>query len=271
MTSALLDLKIPTRREARLAILRRHTAELPFFDRYDAGDREAAWAGLQELGPQVREDPYAADALAVAYETMARARANLETIAQRLGAMGYRFFSCARPVREPVLRAPARSAFSQILALEKEAGALPLSARAWFAISGNVELTGVHPRLSFIRDRSPERSQLEWDLVFTDPLVIYGVEDASKCFEYAGHVGFSGCASTKADADDGGDPYMLILEAAGADCLIHGCLGVSERITFVQYLRRACEWGGFPGFSEPKWAEYRPPELDNLREGLLPI
>jgi len=271
MTSALLNQKIPTRREARLAMLRRHTAELPFFDRYDAGDREAAWAGLQDLGPRVREDPYAADALAVAYETMARARTNMETIARRLGEMGYRFFSYTRPVREPVLRAAARSAFSQILALEKEAGALPLSIRAWFAISGNVELTGVHPRLSFVRDQSLERSRLEWDLVFTDPIVVYGVEDAAKSFEHTGAVSFSVCDSAKADADDGGDPYMLILETAGADCLIHGFLNVSERITFVQYLRRAFEWGGFPGFAKPKWAQYRPPELDGLQEGLLPI
>lgn len=84
MNSRLLDHKIPTQRDTRLEFLRRHTAHLPFFDRYQSGDCEAVWNELQGLGPYVREDPYAADALAVAYETMTRARANIETIARRL-------------------------------------------------------------------------------------------------------------------------------------------------------------------------------------------
>ena len=271
MSSPLFQRKLPQDGAARRAELRKYTPELPFFERYEAGDREGAWAGLQGLGPQVREDPYAADGLAVAYETMARARANVETIAQRLAGMGYRFFHYMKPVSAPILRRPPKNALSQVLRMEEEVGPLPLSIRAWFAISGEVELTGVHPQLSFIRDRSSERSELEWDLVFTDPLVIYGVEDARKSVEHMGSVCFSDCGSAKAGSHDGGDPYTLMHETGSADCLVHGFLNVSEKITFVQYLRRAFDWGGFPGFAERKWARYRPAELDVLREELLSI
>jgi hypothetical protein len=269
MESGLLKLKIPKLREARLAAFREHTAELPFFERYQAGDREGAWAGLQALGLRVREDPYAADALAVSFETMARVRANVETIAQRLIQMEYRFFHNTNPVAKPVLHPPAEFALSQVLRMEEEAGPLPLSIRAWFQIGGEVDLTGVHPRLSFIRGQTSERTALEWDLVFSDPLVIYGVESALKCVEHMGVVCFSDCASVKADSHDGGDPYTLLLESAGADCLIHGYS--PEDITFVQYLRKAFEFGGFPGFALPKWTPHRPSELDVLGNGLLPI
>jgi hypothetical protein len=181
--------------------------------------------------------------------------------------MDYQFYSWNKPVAEPVLRRPAESEWPQILSIEEETGPLPLSFRAWLAMGGQVELTGVHPRLSFISGASRERSPLERDLIFTDPIVIYGVEDASKCFESVGSVGFSDCQSAKANYE-GGDPYTLMMHTAGADCLVHGFLNVVYKITFVQYLRRAFAWGGFPGFAEPKWARYRPSELDVLREGL---
>jgi hypothetical protein len=269
MNSRLLDHEVPTQRETRLEFLREHTAHLPFFDRYQAGDCEAVWNDLQGLGPYVREDPFAADGLAVAYETMTRARANIETIARRLQEMDYRFYSWNKPVAEPVLTRPTGSEWPEILSLEEEAGPLPFSFRAWLAIGGQVELTGVHPRLSFISGASREPSTLERDLIFTDPIVIYGAEDIKRAL--TGSVCFSDCDSVKANCEDGGDPYILIMRTAGADCLVHGFLNVVYKITFVQYLRRAFAWGGFPGFAEPKWARYRPPELDVLREGLLLI
>jgi hypothetical protein len=117
----------------------------------------------------------------------------------------------------------------------------------------------VHPRLSFISGASRERSLLEQDLIFTGPIVICGVEDAGKCARYAGSVCFSDCDSVKANSHDGGDPYPLMMHTAGADCLVHGFLNVVYKITFVQYLRRAFAWGGFPGFAEPKMGRVSPP------------
>jgi len=271
MASRLLKHELPKDSDQRLAMLRQNSGSLPLFSRYQAGECERVWLELQSLGPLVREDPYAADALAVAYETMARARANAERLARRLGEIRYDFYSGPRPVEGAILRPPDATAWEQILDLEERAGPLPLSIRAWFAVGGHVELTGVHPALSFIAGAAPGMSAIEEARVFSDPVVIYGVSDAAKCFEYTGRICFSDCASVKAQCNDGGDPYTLLLHTAGADCLIHGFLDKTKPITFVQYVRRAFIWGGFPGFAEARWTRFSPPELESLREGLLPV
>jgi len=62
-----------------------------FLERYQAGDRVAVWDELVALGEGVRHKLYYADAVAVAAETMRRARHNVELLIQRLAEAGYRF------------------------------------------------------------------------------------------------------------------------------------------------------------------------------------
>jgi len=62
-----------------------------YLERYRQGECENVWAELAALGGQVRQQPLALDALAVARETMTRARANMELLVQRLNTLGYRF------------------------------------------------------------------------------------------------------------------------------------------------------------------------------------
>jgi hypothetical protein len=61
------------------------------FDRYQRGDHLGVWDELHSMGARVRDAGVYEDAEAVARETVRRARANFETIIQRLDAMGYRF------------------------------------------------------------------------------------------------------------------------------------------------------------------------------------
>jgi hypothetical protein len=61
------------------------------FDRYRGGDQQGVWDELHSLRTRVRDASVYGDAMAVARETVRRARANFETIIQRLDAMGYRF------------------------------------------------------------------------------------------------------------------------------------------------------------------------------------
>jgi len=83
---------LPADPAARLQRLRDHASgSLPLFDRYLAGEHTKVWSELVALGPTVREEPNAADALAVVYETMARVEANVQTVTGRLHAMNYRF------------------------------------------------------------------------------------------------------------------------------------------------------------------------------------
>lgn len=62
-----------------------------YLERYLRGECEAVWDELVALGAGVREEPLHSDALAVARETMRRARANIETLIPRLRELGYEF------------------------------------------------------------------------------------------------------------------------------------------------------------------------------------
>ena len=89
---SILEAALPTDPAARLDRLRSYAGgKLPFFDRYLAGEHRQVWEELVTLGAGVREDPHAADALAVAYETMRHVDANVRTLVQRLQTMKYVF------------------------------------------------------------------------------------------------------------------------------------------------------------------------------------
>jgi hypothetical protein len=75
-----------------------------FLERYQTGDHVAVWNDLMALGNGVRREPYYADALAVAAETMRRARHNVELIIQRLDAKGYRFRDTVSSAEEKLSR-----------------------------------------------------------------------------------------------------------------------------------------------------------------------
>jgi hypothetical protein len=87
---------------ARLEQLRVHAGgRLPLYDRYQAGEHREVWKELVALGAGVRADPHAADALAVAYETMRRVEANVRTVVERLTAMQYVFSAAGAPASSP--------------------------------------------------------------------------------------------------------------------------------------------------------------------------
>jgi hypothetical protein len=67
------------------------TAVLPFYKRYVAGEFRDVWRELAALGDTVWLDPVAADALAVCYETMHRAKTNIEILVGALDAAEYEF------------------------------------------------------------------------------------------------------------------------------------------------------------------------------------
>ncbi len=89
--SAILREDLPPDASARIERYRQYQASLPFYDRYLAGDHAGVWRELQALGAHVRQDPFAADALAVATETMARVASNAQRLVERLADLGYEF------------------------------------------------------------------------------------------------------------------------------------------------------------------------------------
>jgi hypothetical protein len=230
--------------------MRRHNnARLPLFDRYMKGEHGKVWEELIRLGPAVLEDPHAADALAIAYEAMRRVEANVRTVTAQLEALGYAF---AHRPHEP----PGPKARKQIARLEKMAGTLPLSLRAFYEVVGAVDWIGEHPVLA-------PRS----DSVAPDPLVVFPVQDAlDEC--KSGWRGDSDPAITIApdlhkSNTSGGPPYEIAVPDLNADGRL---LNERHDLYFVDYLPTAFRFGGFPGYDG---IDPVPEDLTVLKQGLL--
>jgi hypothetical protein len=93
--SKILKCDLPTGHRDRIEELRGIAGGLPFHERYVNGEFREVWAELHALGDELRYDPVAIDALAVSYETMYRAAANVTMIVNRLEAVGYQFSNTA--------------------------------------------------------------------------------------------------------------------------------------------------------------------------------
>lgn len=240
-------------------------------DRYLGGEHEKVWQELEALGEDALSGPQAADALAVAEETMRRIEANVRTIADRLHKLGYRFvdpgaeggfFGLRKPKAHQPHVPPAPDASDKVAELEELAGgSIPLSLRAFFTIVGEINFNGSHPRLA------PADSSIT-----PDPLMVYSVDDAIAMIESMDRdedepamFEFAPDALHKANVSGSG-PYYIDLPSEGADAKVHDA---PFKGTFVQYLRDAIlNWGGFPGWSE---APEGPSEIGELRAGLAPF
>jgi hypothetical protein len=238
--ASILKSALPSDPVARLEQLRTHTGgKLPRFERYKAGEHREVWAELVALGAAVREDPIAADALAVAYETMQRVEANVRTLVQRLTAMRYVFTSENDP-RGSIARphvAPDASVRKAIAIFEKEAGALSLSLRAFYEVVGEVNLIGSH-----------EVIDPKGNTVAIDPLVVYGFNEGLAEYDDDDDTP-SGITIAPDDLHkanvSGGDPYEMSIPDLRADGEL---LNERHNLFFVEYLRLCFRYGGFPGY-----------------------
>jgi hypothetical protein len=114
-----------------------------YLDRYRNGECEQVWAELLAAGARVRGQPLCDEALAVARETMRRARANIELLVPRLQSLGYQF---AHPDQVFI---PADEESRRLVSdVERRAGPLPLALRVWCEEVGEVNFMGSHPKLS---------------------------------------------------------------------------------------------------------------------------
>jgi hypothetical protein len=206
-----------------------------YLERYKNGEYEQVWKELQDLGDNVRSEPYYTQAQAVATETMRRVRRNCERIISRLHKLGYVFGTFPDGTRRSYTVKPLTLPSTRMRAnceqLESEAGPLPLSLIAFWQEVGAIDLVGMHP---------------SWP-VGLDPLVVDPPEGPlSDLYEESENV-FVALAPDDLHKDNtsGGDPYGLQLPNSSADFMF-----MYERhdLFFVPYLRLAIvRWGGFPG------------------------
>ena len=250
--STIFQTKLPADPSARIDQLRTHAdGKLPLLDRYQAGEHRQVWKELIALKGRVREDPHAADALAVACETMRRVETNVRTLVQRLAAMKYRFTT------KPHV-APASGVSRAVVEFERTTGALPLSLRTFYEIVGEVNLLGSHPTLT-----------PRGDDIAPDPLLVYGFDDRLVEFDEDDEGEEAPSAITIAPDDlhkadiSGGAPYEITIPDESADGEL-----VNERheLYFVDYLRLCFRFGGFPGYDGLTTV---PAEIEILGQGLL--
>jgi hypothetical protein len=247
----------------------------PYLDRYRNGEHEQVWAELLALGAQVRSEPLYGEALAVARETMGRARANIERLVPRLTEVGYQFaYPHAEdgPLRYSVFDPPDATMPERIAELERLVGPIPLALRAWYEVVGSISFIGAHPALAPAPpgDAPP---------VYSDPLVVDPIEIVLAEFRdwfwlisdhrpekiEPFHIPISPDAYRKANRS-GGAAYRVAVPDPAADAPL---LNAPHNTTFVAYLRLAFRWGGFPGFAG---AAQRPSALlAYLTRDLLPL
>ncbi len=261
---------------------------MTYFERYLNGEYVQVWNDLQALGTQIRTEPLYADALAVALETMRRARENIERIIPRLFKLGYRFDmpfeSDNWEVTGAVITRPCERLLKLRRECEESAGPLPLSIQTWYDIVGAIDLIGSFPQLQEPHpdyDYSTLHKFVTWQRrQMLDPLVVMPMrlemENSGSWLEsmvprhqYNPKLrSFMISPDELQKADISGDVWSIILPNPSADGVL---LGERHKMTFVSYLRMSFSWGGFPGFEQ--WPDDEPPvELINyLRSDLLPL
>ena len=267
---AILKAALPVDAGARLERLRAYAGgKLPLYDRYLAGAHREVWRELISLGPGVREDAYAADALAVTYETMRRVQANVRTLVERLTAMHYTFGMPAGPLdvalggphreRARAHTPPPPDIHDQIVSFEREYAVLPLSLRTFYEIVGEANLIGSHPTLA------PADSAIA-----PDPLVVYALDEGALEYDEEEDEDEGRPSAITIAPDDlhkantsGGDPYQMAVPDLRADGEL---LNERHQLFFVDYLRLCFRFGGFPGYDG---AAEVPQEISALKAGLL--
>jgi hypothetical protein len=252
-------------------------------DRYMHGEHEAVWNDLIRLGPAARQKPYIDPAEAVCREMVRRSRLNLISLIGRLYELEFEFWSLKPPkliritqeeAREPwkqpaVWELPNRDAAAKLARLEKEGIVIPLAARIWAEEIGQVSFIGSHPRLCPFYTGSPPDKP-----VYADPLMVSPILPllSRSRDELEGNtepvlISYDDVLKAEIAMDPGSDnEYSIEYPNAVADAKMDG---LWYDATFVGYLRKNFEWGGFPGWA--RYSERPEKELTFLCEGLIPI
>lgn len=307
-----------------------------FLDRYLSGQCIVVWRELTSLGEEVRHKQYAADASAVAHETMRRARHNVEVLITRLDAVGYRFMalqdhdritkeansrvfriimeisarmdpgdkrrSNERILRSPEYRkevvaraeqarqetiqsldrdgkraraslkdptvwsVPGKNTAKKLDQLEKLAGGpLPMSLRAWYEEVGGVSLLGWHSLLSPNSDEP--HSDVCPDPLMIEPLELLIRQFTEEEFEGQAYVYLAPDDVTKGGSGGAGPCGMRVPDASADG--VFAVVGSRKGPSFINYLRGAFKWGGFPGWEGKRGCPAK--LISELADGLLPI
>jgi hypothetical protein len=211
---------------------------MSLLERYVAGDCSAVWREVCGLG-EVTDD-----AAAVARELMTRVGRNVDTVASRLEAAGWRF------LHTPAHTPPDEEDAELIGAAEALVGPLPLALTACLSVVGEVCLAGTHPAWS----RTAYLFGFSGDAVLADPLWLPPAGWLAEECEMWAEEGADGSFTLELAPDElhkaniSGSTHDIELPTTDLDPVLVG-VGHRPGITLVDYLRVSLlRWGGFPGF-----------------------
>jgi hypothetical protein len=230
---------------------------------------------VPKLGPYVRRqielaiaagkadasalDPANNKALQLNLITYREEKAALEAELKRMKALP--------PLENPrVFYEPERQTHKYLKLMEQRgAGPIPMSLRAWYKHVGYISFMGSHEVLN------PPGNAI------ADPLVVVSLPDFYKSLCYADPGDKKRVALSPDDLGKAGLPkrtpsldspleYKITIPNAAADFKFENEWHATH---FVEYLRRALQWAGFPGWERGP----NPPRewISKLTEGLVPI
>jgi hypothetical protein len=170
------------------------------------------------------------------------------------------------PLKDPtVLSSPGKQTARELDQLEKLAGGpLPISLRAWYEQVGGVSLLGWHSLLSPNAD--------EPHCGYPDPLIIEPLKSVIRQFSLEEFEGRAYVYLAPDDVTKGGSagcgPYGMRVPDASADG-VFAVVGSRKGPSFINYLRNAFKWGGFPGWEGKRGCPTK--IISQLTDGLLPL
>jgi hypothetical protein len=175
---------------------------------------------------------------------------------------------------DPVWRMPDDALREQVAELQQRYGPLPLVLDEWFTRVGEVDLCGVHPKLSCYVNRGPDDRQGP----ASDPLVVACITSADDLDDYAAEMQELPPYTLEIAPDachksnySGGSPTGVHIPNPDFDAPL-----ISDDewngMYFVPYLRICFEHGGLPGLrSNPQAKAQAEHELAVLTKDLLPF
>lgn len=237
--------RIPSRPPSRAVVLAKPRGDA--LSRYLAGEHEAAWQSLCDLGPlgpDAREE-----ARAVATAMMKRVRANAEAIAGVLEEAGYPF--AGEPLGDPDENRELLPRLAELVG-----GPPPVSLEVFWETVG---------RIDFRRREDEIVCELDVDMdtfLLDNALEVSALADAWYCVEEWEELRETPYLDFDFSADElhkewtsGGAPYAIRMPSLHADGRV---LREPHRLAFVPYLRANFAWHGFLGYERnPDAIPYR--------------
>lgn len=220
------------------------------YHQYSLSRIHSDWANLVGRDALSQDAYFAKSTTEFAKKIMDRVKHSIDLIIQHLTKIGYRF-----SFPNEVWIAPDHNVNQWLIELQNNGIYIPVSLQAFLMEIGTVNLMGSDTawiKPAYIFDEMPQTN----DVWYTDPLVVYAsyqsIEMMFQDWKYRQDdstekrflVEFSPDYIHKANLS-GGVPYSIQADVPAVDSIV---LFERKCVSFMEYVRNAVRWCGFPGF-----------------------